>query len=323
MDSHKKIHQLKSIIYNSLAPLIDNEYVLLDIPSHNNLGDTLIAQGELDFLKKINQKCVGLSLTNCFYFENHINNDTIILFHGGGNFGDLYTIHNNFRKQIITKYPHNKVIIFPQTVWYKDPENLIKDANFFASYPNVTICARDQRSLSILQTYFVNNKSMLVPDMAFCINPNRLKINQDAEGALLIQRTDIESSPIPYDINRENLVITDWPLFNETNCQLFRNLKRFILLSSSIDKRLHTKIRLWIYNLYWMEFILPFLVSKSICFISAYKCVFSTRLHGCILSLLLHKNSIIVIDNSYGKNSSFVKTWLSDVDGLNLIEHIQ
>jgi exopolysaccharide biosynthesis predicted pyruvyltransferase EpsI len=49
--------------------------------------------------------------------------------------------------------------------------------------------------------------------------------------------------------------------------------------------------------------------------LSKYDYVFTTRLHGAILSLLLHKK-FTFFDNSYGKNKGFYDTWLKDVDGI-------
>lgn len=41
----KKI-ELKNIIHNRLYPLIDNNYVLYEVPLYNNVGDLLIGEGE-------------------------------------------------------------------------------------------------------------------------------------------------------------------------------------------------------------------------------------------------------------------------------------
>ncbi len=49
--------------------------------------------------------------------------------------------------------------------------------------------------------------------------------------------------------------------------------------------------------------------------------IYSTRLYAIILSLLLGKDSDLYwFDNSYGKNSSFYETWLSDLDGIKFIK---
>lgn len=52
MTVSEKISQLKSIIDKQLSPLIDANYILLDVPYYTNIGDTLIWEGTREFLKK-------------------------------------------------------------------------------------------------------------------------------------------------------------------------------------------------------------------------------------------------------------------------------
>ena len=49
MNNQEKINQLRQIIENGLTPLIDSDYVLLDCPYHQNIGDSLIWGGEVFF----------------------------------------------------------------------------------------------------------------------------------------------------------------------------------------------------------------------------------------------------------------------------------
>lgn len=50
--------------------------------------------------------------------KRKIKKDTIILLQGGGNFGDIWDIHE-FKRKVIRNYPENRIIIFPQTVFYQ------------------------------------------------------------------------------------------------------------------------------------------------------------------------------------------------------------
>ena len=61
------------------------------------------------------------------------------------------------------------------------------------------------------------------------------------------------------------------------------------------------------------------MLMEGVKFISPYKNVETERLHGCILSILLDK-TIVLYDNSYGKNKSFYETWLSDLDSVKLLQ---
>ena len=66
MNTTQKIHQLQKQIKESLMPLIDNDYWLLEVPYYPNVGDTLIWQGELDFLSTLPYKRKGMQS----YFTN-------------------------------------------------------------------------------------------------------------------------------------------------------------------------------------------------------------------------------------------------------------
>ena len=41
----KKVNELCSEIYQKLSLLIDNDYILVDLPYHSNIGDVLIWEG--------------------------------------------------------------------------------------------------------------------------------------------------------------------------------------------------------------------------------------------------------------------------------------
>ena len=48
-----KINKLRALIFEKLVPLIDNDYILVDLPYHSNIGDILIWEGECCFLNSL------------------------------------------------------------------------------------------------------------------------------------------------------------------------------------------------------------------------------------------------------------------------------
>ena len=162
------IESLRKKISDALTPLITHDYVYLDLPYHPNIGDTLIWEGTREFLKTLSYKCLYYASKDSFRYRQ-LPKDAIILLHGGGNFGDLYRLHSEFRKKVIKLYPNNKVVILPQTVYYEDMTLLKYDVEFYRAFPNVTICAREQYSFDFFNKHF-KNQILLLPDMAFFIN---------------------------------------------------------------------------------------------------------------------------------------------------------
>ena len=321
MNINEKKVDLANRIYDNLSRLIDRDYVLLSLPYHYNIGDTLIYEGEIDFFKLIPYNCIYS--TSTFNFDDRkIPQDALIIFHGGGNFGDVYRDESEFKNQIIRKYPRNKILLLPQTVYYKDEKNLKSDADLFAKCSDLTICARDSVSFDLLSKHFISNKIILVPDMAFCIDNTKLTKVKGGHETLFLRRTDVEfCSSTDYTLVPANAIVADWPTITHVPlCYFLHNyLRHIVKLALKISWNSHGKKRYhhYIDNI-WKTIILPYNVKEGIRFINSYENVYTTRLHGAILSALLEKK-VYLYDNIYGKNSSFFNTWLSDVDNIKLI----
>ena len=309
MTCEEKIWELRQIIEEQLTPLINNDYVLYDLPYYSNIGDLLICEGELSFLIGLPFKMLECGSAFTSNLKRKIKKDTIILLQGGGNFGDIWDIHE-FKRKVIRNYPENRIIIFPQTVFYQKNENMLRDIELMSRHPYLTICARDIHSFEVLKKNF-KNTILLVPDMAFCIPYENLQkyLQPTQNKTLYVKRKDkelckenISFSPL------FNLFESDWPSYEQVTWEE-KGLKlaykfRHLGLSSIID-------------LYAFYILRPQLIRKGIEFVSQYREIYTTRLHVFILSILLGK-SCTIIDNSYGKNSSFYETWLKNVDGIIL-----
>lgn len=309
MTEQEKIHQLHQLIDNNLKLSINHDYWLLNVPYHENVGDTLIWQGEADFLKGLPFKCKGSCSYNSTIPPN-IAEDELILIHGGGNFGDLWEIPQDWQMNVVRQYPDNKIIFLPQTVWFKYEENLKRCAETLSKHKNLTICARDKVSYGILKKYFAN-EILLVPDMAFCIDMTRWKKPIATKDALLLKREDQELKEYQeldaITLGR-NMTICDWLPFTEKCWQktMFRRTKKYLPP---------------IYDWYARNIFRPYLINSGIQLIGSHKKIYSTRLHAAILSILLGKaEDLTWFDNSYGKNSSFYETWLSDLAGIKFVK---
>lgn len=322
MDCTKKINNLKEYTFSILSPIIDNNYIYLDLPYYSNIGDILIWKGTEEFLKTIPYKCLYKASIET-YIAPRITNDIIILFQGGGNFGDIWRRHTEFCLRIIQDFPENKIIIMPQTVFYESESMQSKDAHSMAQHSNLTICARDNVTHKLLTTNFSKNKILIVPDMAFFIPITFLDKNRKREKnkTLFIKRNDKELQQYDFNIhlqNQKNIENHEWPSMEK---------KLFITLVLQFLKKLNLLFKTYKYinlitskTIDWfaINIYMPRLITIGVQFISRYKYIYSTRLHGTILGMLLYKK-IIFFDNSYGKNCSFYTTWLEDVDDITFV----
>lgn len=298
-------------IKRQLGHLIDNDYVLLNLPYHYNIGDVIIWEGERSFLKSLPYKCLDFS---SFMPTRQIKEDTIILLHGGGNFGDLYRVHQEFRLKIISQYPSNKIIMFPQSVCYQNESFIEEDSKIFAQHNNLYLCARDLESFNFLKKHFNSNNVLLVPDMAFCISDEYLSKykKSDNNKKLLLYRTDGELDAKKKMAVSDEYEKCDWPTCNKLDIvPLF--LAYFDNKVRSSNKKsplLYSLINKFAYHVFR-----PYMVNKGFSFIGNYNEIVTTRLHGLIVSVLLDKK-VSYVDNISGKLSSYVNTWLSNVSNV-------
>lgn len=314
MQNNILIASLREKIRDSLAPLVDNDYVYLDLPYHENIGDTLIWEGTREFLRTLPHKCLYYASKDSFRYRR-LDKDVVVLLHGGGNFGDLYRLHSEFRRKIIDLYPENRVIVLPQTVYYEDKSLLRGDAEFYAAHPNVTICAREQYSYDLLKAHF-KNPILLLPDMAFFINLDRYKVSKEENRVLYLKRIDkelVEGSVegIPADAEQH-----DWPTYERRDAALVR-VDRLVFWMRRLFKvcgfgdRFLARFEDWKRNGFYRRRY----VQTGVSFLSPYRSIYTTRLHVLILGALLGKE-IYLINNTSGKVVNYYNTWLKGLDGV-------
>ena len=312
---------LKEQINENLYDLIDEDYVLFDVPEHRNIGDQLIWCGEHNFLKQIPHKCLFVSSLG-YHRSPKIDKKTIILLHGGGNFGDVWLLHQKFREKIIQEYPKNKIIIFPQSIQFEDKKNIEIAAKIFNAHENITIYARDLFSYELLKEHFTSNRILMVPDMAFSLTLNK-KILKKKKKSLILKRIDKELASEIDENQFLNFEVKDWPTYNIGFVEHFK--KKYTGLNRRVSEILLDNNIKGLDSFRTFGF-LPYrkrddFINIGIIFLSNYDFNISTRLHGHILSLLLGIPSIL-IDNSYGKNKRFHSTWLSNVENSYFADNI-
>lgn len=325
MKNHNQEHieKLQQIIFNTLDPIIDDDYSLLDIPDYNNIGDNLIWEGELDYLSRLPLKKIYES--NCWSFrDKDLPKKGMILLQGGGNFGDLYPESQNLKIHLIQKYIDRKIVIFPQSIHYNHIDNFNKDLKIFQLHPNLHICVRDQESYELLIDNGLKN-IYLLPDMAFCINFSKFNIPSiSTDKNLLMKRKDKElntdSLLDKIVTDNPNVDVLDWPTFNISrnihriqyrkeryNRILSKKFLNIPLLNLLVDSRFGLKSRNQKDNY----------IKQGIQFLSGYDTIYTTRLHGLILAILLDKN-VTIIDNKHKKLSRFYTMWLKEFDNVKI-----
>lgn len=278
-------HKLRRKI-DTLQTHIDRDYCVLDLPEDNNIGDHFIYEGSLEFLNKLPwRKKYEASIRS--FQQSKIGSDDLILLQGGGNFGDLWPAHQKFREQIIDTFKENKIIILPQTIYFREQSNLSKAVSVFSSHPNLTICTRDQKSYELAQNNFDKNTILLLPDMASYIQCGLIrKRNHNFQKVLHMQRGDQELKRKLYLSYIKKLEIKDWPTYHSEYYKFLRAK--------------HKQHRFYLH--------------EGIVFLANYDLIITTRMHGGILASLLGIPTIF-LDNSYGKTRTYYESWMENMPG--------
>lgn len=315
MNCNEKIEQLDAIIQDALPTMIGSHCVYVDLPYYANVGDVLIWEGTEHFFKRNHIKVVYSGSWDTFDFRS-IPEGIPVVMQGGGNFGDVWDPPQQFRLSVIKRYPKNKIILLPQTVFYYSEQRMMEDAEVFSSHPNLKICVRDWDSYNLIRGCFKNDVVCL-PDMAFCIPVERIRRlakETKADKQLFLKRQDKEYKLSEYEKTiPENADVRDWPpLENE---QSYLHAMRYLI--GNRHKLSRVKLSR-IADLYARFVLKPRIIRDGVEFLSQYKEIYTTRLHGAILSILLDKQCVF-INNSYGKNLSFYNSWLSDVDEITFV----
>ncbi|MEZ5830881.1 MAG: polysaccharide pyruvyl transferase family protein [Dongiaceae bacterium] len=161
-------------IDQTLAPLIadrSERICIIDPPGHPNVGDSAIFLGELAFL----QRTVPEARINFFDRDNYtpacdrfIRQSSILLLHGGGNFGEIWPRHHALRLDILQRFPGKPIVQFPQSISFTTQAAIDATARAIEHHGNFTLLVRDRKSLAFAERHLPCT-TILCPDMAFAL----------------------------------------------------------------------------------------------------------------------------------------------------------
>ena len=106
MNIQERIPFFQSKIEKEILPEIDGNYILCGLPNYSNIGDMLLYQGTIDFLKKVKYRCIDRCFYNDYNFS-HVKIDTIFIIMGGGYMGDTWRSAWESVVKLIERFPDN------------------------------------------------------------------------------------------------------------------------------------------------------------------------------------------------------------------------
>lgn len=193
----QKAKDLKYIKYKNEPQRI----FYLGVTEHSNLGDNAqfycIRRWIKDNFPKI--PCYEFeSTTVCDPKANFVSilkeiikPDDLIIFQSGYTTQDLGGNHDLMHRMICEAIPEIKILMMPQTIFFKEKENRLRTSRAYNKARNMLFLARDEVSFSMANEMFPDIKVMLFPDIVTSLI-GTLNFNNKRRGVCLCTRNDTE-----------------------------------------------------------------------------------------------------------------------------------
>ncbi len=294
--------------YSILSELIPHraDIVFFDHAIYGNVGDLMISYATERLLMSYRpRRLLAYSREDPWRAERQINENTILVFQGGGNLGNLFPRHNKVRENLIRKFPRNRCIILPQTIYYRDMASVEVTANVFSRCSDLHIFLRDLTSKSFAERHF-DAETYAAPDTAHCFG-TFWHAEEAGEGDLHIIREDqaeyglLDRFPIDLPPDVETM---DWPQFlTPSEKATIRRGKRLAKYGREIAG---FQPHLWLWRRDRNR-----ILRRAMRLVQAHERIVTNRLHGVIFALLAGRK-VVIGDTGYGKLTAYYENWLQD-----------
>lgn len=277
--------------------------ILLDVPSHPNVGDSAIWLGTRELLAGIGREPDLECDIDGFHpdsLRSAATNRTVLI-SGGGNLGDLWPRHQAHRENAIAAVGDRPVIQLPQSVWFRSPEALDRARATFAGHPDLTLLCRDDRSVEVARRHFDTARVIRCPDLALCLPESRLeshRARRPTRDVLWLLRSDHESAwptaGVPAGTGDwldepagVTLRLARWlaPRVARRGPGAARSLHTHALAKGAADR-----------------------VARGVRLLTSARVVVTDRLHGHILCAMLRVPHVL-LDDAFGKIDAHCATW--------------
>lgn len=171
--------------------------IMIATAEHANIGDAAITLAEQQILSKQFPEYFQVEISTYefarqeAYLHAILNPEDIIFIHGGGNLGDLYSVEEELHQKIVSEFPNNKIVIFPQTICFSQLEGeLFKKAlRIYNNHQDLTLFVRGGSSLEFARQHFGQVNTILMTDSVHALSSHYCF---ERSGVLLCLRTDSE-----------------------------------------------------------------------------------------------------------------------------------
>ena len=247
------------------------------MPEHANMGDL----GQYYCVKKwLSDNYSEYSVIECVssvvldmesgfdsFFRSVLRPEDLLIIHSGYNTNDLSTVSNKLNLYLIGNFKNNRIIVLPQTVFFKHEENLKKSSEVFNSHKKLVFMARDEVSYEISRRMIPDGHVLMIPDIVKTLidtHPEEKK----RQGVVLCHRHDGEQ------------------FYTDADFESMKNKLSAIDKVEIMDTTVNLPYKKIIKNLYGAMMNITDMFEKS-------RIVITDRYHGMIYSLV--SNTPVVV----------------------------
>jgi pyruvyl transferase EpsO len=296
---------LKDQVHACLKDLIPagQPLAILDFPDYRNVGDSAIWLGTVAYLRDHHgREPAYVSRIHDFSARDleRVMPEGPIFLQGGGNFGDLWVSHQDFREQVLEQCPDRQVIQFPQSIHYKAPARAELTARIIGRHKQFILMVRDEESQHFAEQHF-DCEVRLCPDMACYIGavepgPPRFPVlamlrNDQEKMAGRADRSAWPDVPVEDWISEPKMPVRVARLRGAASALFDAARRRLRMLDAVAQQRFRRGTRQ----------------------LNRGRAIVTDRLHVHIVSLLLGRPHA-VLDNSYGKLRNFMSAFTGGSD---------
>ena len=289
----------------------DGPFCLLDFPDQRNVGDSAIWLGATAYFREHRGPSPATSASIAAFSEAALRASVPegpIFIHGGGNFGDLWPRHHEFRERLLERFPDREIIQLPQSIHFEDPGRVARTAHAIARHGRFRLLVRDQPSYEFATANF-DCEVRLCPDMAFFLGALDRQGTPEVD-VFYLMRTDKERAlGAPTGRPEYTSRVADWLTESRLSVQAHKLLGIARGLRGGWPGR--AALRRVRYDAAARARVV-----RGCRLLSSGRVVITDRLHAHILSLLLGIPHA-VLDNSYGKLGRFLDAWTGEAAGVH------
>ena len=276
---------------------------IIGAPLHGNLGDSAIALAQKIFIgKTISENRIKEIAKNEYreerkFIRRCINKRAMICCHGGGNIGNQWYDEELFRYDLLSNFKNNKIVIFPQTIWFTHDASgdsaLALSREKYNAGLDLTMIAREEQSYQCMLKNYNCSNILLTPDIVLSSTIEDYGVSaQDRSGALLVFRNDPEKA-----LQKET---------EESIIQLLENNRIAYKRTDTYSKEGLTK-----------ETRLKRVQEKLLEFLSS-EIVFTDRVHGMIFAAITETPCIVFSNYNYKVSGTY--EWIKHLPYISYID---